>query len=769
MKRLHSLIPILTLIAIILVSFSASCDKRNPPPILPAPPIPPDTSDLRIITNITASPNIIYADNGVTFSTIAVTVKDGEGFGVRNQVVNFKCDIGSIITDPHTDSTGVAKTIFWDTGTTGLATITAIVRNYHDSIEDSIVSADTTSIKVRIDEAPVIDIIKLEANNTPVVTGVPLDMKVMQEIPLTAKPLYADGSSLPDNSLVTFSCTQGYFAASDGTDLGMDTVVKTVNGRSTVKYNAGTKSNIGPNGELGQVKAQISGVESVALVSIRPDTPSAIELKSYVDGLPAQTSEVGSSSEIMIKATLKDVHTNECPEQIVRFTTDLGTFANTAQNASSTTDASGVASVRFTPGLLAGAATIKAFANNDTLNTQIIFTISSDDVQSMDFTQEDAIELNVAETGGVSSAILRVKLRDINYNLVDRPFDVRFRIMNQSIPTGANLNGHLPANDWVTVTSNGGEAQISVNAGTGTGVLRIQAECTNDAGQTITANKPNVIIHAGAPETISTLMAGYNRPVSMDAGMWRVVAGANVRDKHNNPVALNTAVWFSIISCDEYGNPADSVHAQIEALGTVGNLSIEGDSLQGMAYTTVTYHGSQTNKYVRIVASSGDAMSSVIGDSGVFQLPLKDPELFVYTDPQVLNFGNAGTSTTPAFKTANVMIWLLDGQGIPISDSHLLVTSDKGQVNITNPSPGPNDPNFIDWCLNPATPQYLFTTSGYSVTRIKTFEAEHPDPADPTMSPEQSLLTVYVRLLETTLEPQSAEVVVWTFWNAPPF
>ncbi|MDD4100925.1 MAG: hypothetical protein PHT47_07515, partial [Candidatus Cloacimonetes bacterium] len=72
MSRFHSLIPILTLFVIVLVSFSASCDRRNPPPILP--PVIPDTDvkDIRIIHKISASPDTIYADNNITYSTISV-------------------------------------------------------------------------------------------------------------------------------------------------------------------------------------------------------------------------------------------------------------------------------------------------------------------------------------------------------------------------------------------------------------------------------------------------------------------------------------------------------------------------------------------------------------------------------------------------------------------------------------------------------------------------------------------------------------------------
>ena len=132
----------------------------------------------------------------------------------------------------------------------------------------------------------------------------------------------------------------------------------------------------------------------------------------------------------------------------------------------------GEAQVRFTPGLAAGAATIKAFANNDTLQTQIIFNIKSDDIYSISFTQQEQITLNVANTGGTDSAILRVKLKDINGNLIDYPQEVYFRIVNLNPPAGANLNNH-PVTDSVLVISTGGEAQVSVNSGSESGILII--------------------------------------------------------------------------------------------------------------------------------------------------------------------------------------------------------------------------------------------------------------------------------------------------------
>lgn len=796
MKRLNSLMPIITLIAIILVSFSASCDKRNPPPIIPAPPVPPNASDIRIITRITATPDTIYADNNVTYSEIHVEVKDGEGFGVRGQMVLFRTDIGRVVTNVATDSTGVAKSLFWDAGDSGRATITAIVRKFQESNPDSLLSADTTQVYVQIDQIPPIQSVALEVNNTPNL-GNPYEMKVAQQIPVSAKAYLGSSSeetqAVPNNSLITFTCTTGRFFDSQGNDLGQETVAKTFNGKATVQYNSGTQANTSPGSTLANITARIGGVADARQIRISPGSPSSIELLSFLNingqDEPSITSEVGSPYQIFMVATLKDMYFNECQNQRVDFRTDLGTFLNTAQTIALNTDSAGKARVRFTPGLSAGAATIRASANNDTLNTQLIFTIASDDVYSMDFTQEEAINLNVANTGGASSAILRVKLRDINYNLVDSPYEVSFKIVNNNPPTGANLNNR-PVTEWVTVTSNGGEAQVSVNAGSESGVLVIQARCINSAGVNIEATKPNVIIHAGPPHTITPFMGGYNTGAELQGGVWRVVAGAHVRDMYNNPVSRNTAVWFSIKAYDQGTN------AQIQATGTVGNVSVEGDSLEGVAYTIVTYHGSQTNNRIRISASSGNT-SSPGSDfpspwepdyieglytemTTVFPLPLNSPNLYLDTDPGAVHFG----LNNPDTKEANILVTLLDGQGVPVTKSQIMLSSSRGQIvyhtdylhvsEQSSTAPIIVTPNYQS--VHPSGPligtliaNRVFTNNGAAFGRVKTWRIEYPPALDAAAGPLESVMDIQGWIVGTTEQPGSTTLSVWSHPGAAPF
>jgi hypothetical protein len=137
-----------------------------------------------------------------------------------------------------------------------------------------------------------------------------------------------------------------------------------------------------------------------------------------------------------------------------------------------------------------------------------------------------------------------VKLRDANNNLVDSPRDVYFKIMNSTPPAGSNLNNQ-PASEEVMVVSNGGEAQVSVNAGTESGVLIIRARC-----QKMMAPGVCYQTQCGDPRWSSTLHPSLHWRIQYrykhGGGLWRVIAGAEVKDQYNNPVQRGTSVWFQL-------------------------------------------------------------------------------------------------------------------------------------------------------------------------------------------------------------------------------
>jgi len=398
MKRMRTYLPLIMVLVLMLVAFATSCDKRNPPPVVPDVPLPAPLNQQRDIVSISASPDTIYADNGITYSIISVMVQDGEGFGTPGQLVKFKTDTGRILTNVFSDSTGVAKSTFWDEGLSGQATIWAFVKNYSETNPDSLITADSMSIVVKIDDIPPISALTLEMPST----LNPQPLNVMQGITVRARARNILGNDVPDNTLITFSATKGYFSDVEGNSLGDSLVVETINGRATCTFNAG------PIAGSGVITARIANQVSSRDLLISPGRPSNLDLRSFVqvgqDYVEADTSSVSSPNYIWMRAELKDAFNNVCPSRPVKFSTNLGTFVNTVQEITTNSDLNGLAQVRFTPGLQAGAATITAFANGDTLQDVLIFNIRSNEIHSIQFAQAGQVDLNVANTGGIESA-----------------------------------------------------------------------------------------------------------------------------------------------------------------------------------------------------------------------------------------------------------------------------------------------------------------------------------------------------------------------------
>ncbi len=707
MKKYSSLMSIFTLLLIVLVSFSASCDKRNPPPIIAPVPLPPEASAERYITSIMASPETIYADYGITYSIIEAEVKDGEGFGVANQIVKFKTDLGRILSDVPTDSSGVAKTTFyWYGGEIGMATISAIVRNY-DASGDTLIWQDSTAVNVEVRDIPPVTNIELKLPRPDSIYVMP----IMQEINVIAIPTNEEGQQVPNNTLVTFSCLEkGYFVDSGGNEIGTTAIAGTYNGRATVKYKSGTHATTMPEEDHEIITAMVGGASDSRIIEIEPGNPSKMQLSTWVqvnDNLvEADTSSVNSPNWIFVHATLLDAFYNPCPRIPVKFTTDLGSFLNTTQTVTQNTQTDGVASVRFTPGLSAGAANIQASANNDTLKAVTVFMITSNELYSLDFTQQSQINLNVANTGGLESAILRVKLRDINGNLIDSPQKIYFKIDNPNPPEGANINGHAPS-DSVEVTSSGGEAQVSINSGTESGIIRIKASWVSaDGTRYIYAIKTNIVIRSGPPITggITSFVSGFDTGVNLGGGLWRVQCGAIVKDRYNNPVDWGTTVWFSI------PNNADPIMCQVIAESYTGNINAEGDSTAGVAYTYVIYNGTLTYQTITIHASCGnDSDGNEIYGETPCVLPLNGPEAYIEPQPATLMFDLAQVN----YESADIYFYVTDGQGCQVSNAKVMFLAPDGGHFIYSPN-AIYDPSL------PANEYWLLRTdaNGYAIAKI---------------------------------------------------
>ncbi len=124
-------------------------------------------------------------------------------------------------------------------------------------------------------------------------------------------------------------------------------------------------------------------------------------------------------------------HMLDCRGISVLFTTTLGNITPIA-----TTDELGIADVEFAPGIEAGVAQIEAVA--DSANGTIVIDVISDDVNSISFVTQELVAIDVAGTGGVESAELRVALKDLSGNLVSEDYMVHFELVDY--PAGVEIN-----------------------------------------------------------------------------------------------------------------------------------------------------------------------------------------------------------------------------------------------------------------------------------------------------------------------------------------
>lgn len=747
LKNLTILLILLS-IAMLLVS---GCDDRD---------VPTSSGAEYRITRLESSVDKIYADNNVTFSYISAYVKDKNNFGAAEVPVKFQADRGSIVSIVTTNQSGIARTPFYDSGEVGLATITAFVYTYSEYIEGDITGENSMSIEVDIQAKPLINSLNLEISTT--------EFLVNQTVVVRARAFDVNDSPVADSTMIRFETDRGYFVDSDGeTNLGSIAIIPTQNGNAPVNLNVGQQAGVG------SVTAVIDTLRATSTYSVKPSNPFNLQLTSYLvdddmnpvdvdeNGDPVETNEttIDTPYNIVIEANLKDAYNNPNPNRVVRFETSLGSFFNTSESYIQNTNSSGVSRVVFTPGLSAGSATIKAYANSDTLMTEWLFVVRSEQLHAIRFNNESQINLNVINTGGIDSQILYVNLFDINGNLVDRATDIYFKIKNTA--PGNDVTAYLSGQNSsgiVHTTSSGGTAAVSVVTGDKPGVIKLivsnnEAALTDDTIPAIRAIKTNILINSGPPAYIFWGTALHDQAVSIGGGMWEQLMSVAVKDIYGNPVAYGTSVWFSLDSSDF----SMLQNAMIQGNGYVGNGpevtandagTTEVDSLSsvGIAYTLLTY--SSTLSLSQIVLSAETAGTnpnpnapdpSIVSMDYNVTLPWNEPETDMQVSPGHIDFFGA----TPEHLWVNVVVRARDGQGLPIAGVEWTFTSDRGTFYTWPSYPEPFTPSEI-FIGNTATSN----EEGYAGIKLKIYNYEGL-PSPDGVSPGQQQVQIEARVLGT--------------------
>ena len=301
---------------------------------------------------------------------------------------------------------------------------------------------------------------------------------------------------------------------------------------------------------------------------------------------------------------------------------------------------------------------ISAYSNDDySNNVEANIDFFYDDVYSISSLFNGQINIELYQ-----SFAFNVILKDSLENIVQRDYEVWFKLL--SCPQGFNINYTLfGTNDSLSVQSHNGQAVVSLNAGSQSGIASIKIYVYNSNNEEISVIKSNIVIYSGFPNSVNFSIGEINSGVNMGIGSWEIEVSALLLDSQGNPICDGTAVWFSL--------PDNPEWASIMPAAYIGNVNVYGDSIPGVAFTRLTYQGSHTNETINIRLETG------LGDT--FEDELILPIQFPVIDISVSNIHLEWfTPSGPDSLIATLIIQLQDGQNNPIDNQQILFSCDLG-------------------------------------------------------------------------------------------
>jgi hypothetical protein len=188
--------------------------------------------------------------------------------------------------------------------------------------------------------------------------------------------------------------------------------------------------------------------------------------------------------------------------------------------------------------------------------------------QTIAFLGANPQQISVYGVGGLETSLLQWEVRDSLGIPIDASHAITLSVAIVNGPGGGEYVS--PTN---VTTNKNGQAYNTINAGTKSGPLQVVATgsvTVNGVTRTISSSPVKVIIASGyADQAHFTLAAPiYNLPILHTAG-FRNKVNVLVGDKYSNPVATNTAVYFSSTA----GVIQPSVFTTVDGQGSVDLIS----------------------------------------------------------------------------------------------------------------------------------------------------------------------------------------------------
>ena len=498
------------------------------------------------------------------------------------------------------------------------------------------------------------------------------EFSIEQVVNIYARALDADGNPLPDGVVITFSSTSGFFCNTNTAQME--------DGWAVVEWNTGTTAG------LVTIIARAGEVSDELVTTILSGPPTALSLQlQYLDEdsdwLPLSGSiPLNFSYNIRLRMLVRDIYLNPVPYRQLNVSTNIGSIESSA-----ITNANGVAYLDYQPSNVTGTVEISVSVIGTAITETVYLVITSSEVLKLYFVQDEQIYLDALGYGDNNSTDLQIWLLGLN-GLVTNDQWVRFEIIAAgSIPTGININGAGLSDDVLSV---GGVATITVNSGSGVGNAYVKASLVDDLD--LSSISPLIRVSSG-PQSITPIISDMNTAEDMGNGIWRLEAGAVVKELDNEPVIDGTEVVFSLGT-----EPPIPENCYIDPLGYTGySTPSNEDGTPGYAGTFLYYHGEDTFRHITLIAQAGDATGSQL-----VALPLQFPAMSLEVAGDNLDFFS--DDPPDAFRDITLYTSVTDGQGSNITGADILISTSHGVMvyydwfdDQGNPVNDPDNPNLI--------------------------------------------------------------------------
>lgn len=446
------------------------------------------------VLELSASPDAIRAD-GQSFSVISARLLDVDGRNpIQGAEISFETDLGWIANRATTNEEGLATANLHSGEQVGIATVTASLGDLTETVQVAF---------------------------TPTAEPTPFSLR------LTASPrtIPADGVS---KSLITATVLNSTNNPLEGITVEFETTLGSIQSPKVTDSDGQVELYLtsGPDAGTATVTARVGSLVNTVDVTLVSETDYyRIDMRAAPTAIFAD----GGNSTSEISATLITSGGNPVEGAVLNFITTVGMIDPTA-----TTDSLGTARALLRSTTDTGTATIRASFST------LVYGETTVEILPLDapvFTIElssSAAQVQVLGTGGVETALLTAMAYDVLGNPSPDETEVTFTIIDAP-GTDESLAdaGFGP----VVVKTLDGAASIQFRAGTSSGTVVIRAS----AGGLVTDVVP-ITVAAGPPAEINLCAAELN--VSHCWHEPNEICGY-VCDANNNPVADNTAVWFT--------------------------------------------------------------------------------------------------------------------------------------------------------------------------------------------------------------------------------